>query len=453
MINNLSLAELIEPLEGSLSGTSVIFSAVSTDTRTLSGGELYVALRGEAFDGNEFVGEAQARGACAAIVSAEVVADIPLLRVADTTAALGQLGRLNRQLSQAKVLALTGSQGKTTVKEMTGAILEQNAQILLTRGNYNNAIGVPLTLMNLTKQHEFAVLELGANAPGEIAYSVSLVRPEVVLITNAAETHLEGFGDLDGVVRTKGEIIDGVAAAGTVILNADDPAFNEWKARAGNKRTVAFSLRADADHAQYRAAEIELAAEGSRFTLVTPLGSARISLPFPGGHNIANALAAAALSMEAGANLESVVTGLDGAKPPRGRLNVLRGRGGSILIDDSYNASPSSFRAAIDVLAEFSGYRIVVIGDMGELGPAAEQAHRDVGKYAAKHGIDGVWSVGPLSEQASRVFGPGGEHFATRAELVENCLARMDANTAILIKGSRSAGMDVVVSELKSEDN
>ncbi len=449
MIKSMTLSALNSVLKGQPSGPDVSFQRVSTDTRTLRAGDLYVALVGESFDGNEFTAQAFQKGACGAVVNEIVEGGKPQLRVADTTVALGEIARQNRLQSQARVIAVTGSQGKTTVKEMIGCILGVNHPVLVTRANFNNHVGVPLTLLELEAQHERAVIELGASGPGEIAYTVKMVMPQVAVITNAAATHIEGFGDLQGVVRTKGEIIDGLPADGVVILNADDANLQAWIDRAAGRRVMTFGMnQASAD---YFATGIRSAAgAGSVFTLHTPSGSISISIALLGLHNVVNALAAAAATMAAGCSLEEVSAGLERVKAVPGRMNILSGVGGAVLIDDSYNASPSSFHAAIDALAAYVGHRILVAGDMAELGSQSEAAHAEVGAYARAQGIDSLWSSGTLSALASQSFGSGGRHFDSQKELVEQALTVFRPGVIALVKGSRSAAMDKVVEQLKS---
>ena len=451
VIGSMSLSQISSVTGGEYRGEDVRFARVSTDTRTLQQDDLYVALRGENFDGNEFVSQAFDKGACAAVVSAALNLERPHVQVKDTTVALGEIARLNRQASRARVVAITGSQGKTTVKEMIAAILGVANKVLVTRGNLNNHIGVPLTLLALDASHECAVIELGASGLGEIAYTVRLAMPHVAVLTNAAATHIEGFGDLAGVVRTKGEIIDGLLDGGVAVLNADDVHFEQWRARAGDKVVLSFGLR---DAADYRASDIRLYESGSSvFTLHTPHGTAEIQLALAGSHNVRNALAAAAAAMAAGASLDQVRQGLAQVAPVPGRLNWLTGRSGVRLIDDSYNASPASFRAAIDVLAALPGHRVLIVGDMGELGEQSESAHAELGQYAREKGVDALWATGVYSALAARSFGPDGRHFATQDALIAEARQTLGKNDVVLVKGSRSAAMDRVIAQLKQGES
>jgi len=447
MIGTLSLGALQDVLPASRHGADVSFSRVSTDTRTLQAGDLYVALRGASFDGNDFVAQAFEKGACAAVVSAEQAVQPPCLLVADTTVALAELALLNRQRSTARVVAITGSQGKTTVKEMIGQILSVSHRTLVTRGNLNNHIGAPLTLLELDESHECAVIELGASGLGEIAWTVRLARPQVSVLTNAAATHLEGFGSLAGVVQTKGEIIDGLPVDGTAVLNADDPHFGIWRTRAGSRRVLSFGLHADA--LDFHASAINTDGRaGTQFTLHTPVGDCRITLHLLGLHNVSNALAASAASIAAGASLDDVRAGLAAVRAVAGRLCLREAANGAVLVDDTYNASPASFRAAIDVLTGLPGRHIVIMGDMGELGSDAESGHRFVGDHARESGVAALWVTGPLSRHAVTGFGDAALHFASLDELIVHALGNTDASCSILIKGSRSAGMERAVEKL-----
>jgi UDP-N-acetylmuramoyl-tripeptide--D-alanyl-D-alanine ligase len=450
VITSISLQQLQSVVGGTLHGNAN-FSSVSTDTRSLRAGDLFVALQGPNFDGNLFVAQARSQGACAALVSAEVTAELPTLRVADTRVALGQLGAWNRAQSKAKVVALTGSQGKTTVKEMTAAILARRGKVLFTQGNLNNDIGAPLTLLQINAEHDFAVIELGANHKGEISYTTKLTRPDIALINNVAATHVEGFGSLQGVAEGKAELWQGLDAHGTAVVNLDDA--NVVARAPAGVRQVGISATGSAA-ASYRVSSVHTdGLAGSRFTLHTPVGNQDVEINVPGLHNVANALAATALAMEAGASLQDVVHGLGVAHAAKGRLNVRKGRNGAVIIDDSYNASPSSFGAAIDVLANLSGIRVVVAGDMAELGADQDLAHRALGEYAASKGIEHFFGTGVLTAHAVTAFGSKGVHMTDRELLTLRLLELLAPNVSVLVKGSRSAGMERVVKQLtESED-
>lgn len=443
------LSSIADRLGGELHGEDLEFLAVSIDTRTLQPGDLYLAIQGDRFDGNDFVKDAGEQGACAAIVSRLAKTDIPQVVIGDTSAALGQIAMMNRLASDARLIAITGSQGKTTVKEMTGSILGRVGPTLVTRGNLNNAIGVPLTLLRLRDEHEFGVIEMGANHGGEIAYSVGLVKPDVALITNAARAHIEGFGSLQGVALAKGEIIDGLGPDGTMVLNGDDHFFESWKARAVGRKVVSFSTKND--RADYFADQVQRGQDGRlSFRLVADGINETVTLALLGRHNISNALAAAALAIESGAGVSHVQEGLQCIEPVKGRLSPVDNVLGGTVIDDSYNASPDSFRAAIDVLAEFEGHRILLAGDMAELGSSTDSAHTELGAYAREAGIEELWTVGEYVRQSARAFGSGARHFGDRESAANHCLEAVKPGVTLLVKGSRSAGLDEVIATFAS---
>ena len=450
LIGNMTLSLLAQELGGELLGEDLMFSNISTDTRSLESGDLYLALVGENFDGNNFIDEAARAGASSALISRQLASRLPTLKVTDTHAALGKIANMNRRRSHAKVIALTGSQGKTTVKEMIASILNNSADCLATEANLNNTIGVPLTLLKIEEQHQYAVIEMGANGAGEIAFSASATEPDIALITCASPAHIEGFGSLQGIVIAKGEIIDALKSDGTMVLNADDSFVEDWSARAGEKRTVRFSCENAAGGAQYFASQIVEIDDGtSNFDLHTPKGEQALSIRFLGKHNVLNAVAASAVAMEAGASLTDVAEGLAKLNPVPGRLSRLSGVNGCRLIDDSYNASPGSFSAAIDVLSKLSGQKVLVMGDMNELGEEADSAHRNIGEYAAGGGLDALWTIGEKSKLAIDAYGGEGRHFESKEELIEALLDIANSDLTILIKGSRGTKMNEVVTALK----
>lgn len=452
MIGSMQLSGLARKLDGKLIGADVAFENLSTDTRSINPGDAFLALVGERFDGNEFVAAAQKQGATAAIVSAALDLDLPRIQVADTHAALGQIARENRRRSSARLIALTGSQGKTSVKEMLAQILAVNARTLATNANLNNTIGVPLTLLRINQEHQYAVIEMGANQKGEIAFSVNAAEPDIAMITNASAAHVEGFGSLQGIVEAKGEILDGLDGQGTAILNADDANVQQWITRAANNHVVLFSYDNRKGDASYYARQVAIGDQGRvSFQLETPLGSKHIELKLLGKHNVANAVAAAAAALEAGASLSDVQTGLAACMPVQGRMNPLSGILGSDLIDDTYNASPNSFFAAIDVLATFKKHRILVTGEMRELGSESAEAHFAVGNYARESGIEELWSVGSACQDSVKAFGSAGRLFNSQEELIKACEAKASSQVAFLVKGSRGARMDIVVDALREK--
>ena len=453
MLKALRLSELLAVLDARLVGADAAFTAVSTDSRKIEPGQLFIALTGPNFDGHDYLAAVAAKGAVAALVEREVSGvELPQLLVADARVALGQLGALNRQAYQGPLAAVTGSSGKTTVKEMLASILRAGlgGPVLATRGNLNNDLGAPLTLLELAPQHVAAVIELGANHVGEIAYTVGLTQPQVAIITNAGIAHVGEFGGPDKIVEAKGEILEGLSASGTAILNLDDKAFTAWQQRNGSRGVLSFALRNSA--ADFYTSELARDARGCvAFTLQSPAGSARIQLNLLGEHNVANALAAAAAAHALNVPLVGIQAGLESLQPVKGRAVAQLATSGARVIDDTYNANPISMCAAVDILAGFSGRTVLVLGDMGELGEWAEQGHRDVGAYAAGK-VDTLYAVGPLMAHAVAAFGPQGHHFADQASLIAAVLHE-SAGSSILIKGSRSAAMENVVAALCGKDH
>jgi UDP-N-acetylmuramoyl-tripeptide--D-alanyl-D-alanine ligase len=446
MIEPMSLSAIAKHLNGKVVASDAVFSRVSTDSRRIASGDLFIALTGPRFDGHDYLNDVASKGAVAALVEREIPgASIPLLLVADCRRALGQLGALNRQRYIGRVAAVTGSSGKTTVKEMLASILRCLGPVHATRGNLNNELGVPLTLLELAPAHRAAVIELGASGLGEIAYTVSLALPEVAILTNAGTAHVGEFGGPQNIVQAKGEIIEGLTASGTAILNRDDVAFDVWRQRANGRRIVSFGVTADAD---FRAVKLDRDARGCvGFQLLGPQGEIFVQLNLLGEHNVSNALAAAAAAHVLGVPLSEISAGLEALQPVQGRAVARMTGAGLRVIDDSYNANPASVCAAIDILAGFSGRRILALGDMGELGDWAEQAHRDVGNYAAGK-VDALYAVGPLTAHAVDALGNKARHFPDQASLIAAIAQEHGSNTTILIKGSRSAAMENVVASL-----
>ncbi|HKS33046.1 MAG TPA: UDP-N-acetylmuramoyl-tripeptide--D-alanyl-D-alanine ligase [Enterobacteriaceae bacterium] len=443
-----ALSQLAAVLSGELSGADLHVDAVTTDTRKVTPGCLFVALKGERFDAHDFVQQAKEGGAAALLVSRRLDIDLPQLVVKDTRLAFGELAAWVRQQMPARVVALTGSSGKTSVKEMTAAILSECGNTLYTAGNLNNDIGVPMTLLRLTDEHQYAVIELGANHQGEIAWTVGLTRPEAALVNNLAAAHLEGFGSLAGVAKAKGEIFAGLPLNGVAILNADNNDWLNWQNTIGERKTWRFSP--NAANSDFTATNIHVTSHGTEFTLQTPTGNVDVLLPLPGRHNIANALAATALAMAVGAPLSAVKTGLASLQAVPGRLFPIQLGTNQLLLDDSYNANVGSMTAAAQVLSEMPGYRVMVVGDMAELGDESDACHVQVGEAAKAAGIDRVLSVGKISHLISDTSDVG-EHFADKASLVKRLKALIDEQQiiTILVKGSRSAAMEEVVHALQ----
>jgi UDP-N-acetylmuramoyl-tripeptide--D-alanyl-D-alanine ligase len=445
-----SLSHTAELLNGRHLGADVLFSTVSTDSRSLVTGDLFVALQGPNFDGHAFLDQVQAQGAVGAMVSREVESDLPRLQVADTRIGLGELAAHWRQASSARLVAVTGSNGKTTVKEMIAAILERKGPTLATRGNLNNDIGVPLTLLRL-QEERYAVVEMGANKAGEIDYLSRIARPDVALLNNAGTAHLEGFGTPEGVARAKAEIINGLSQGGTFVFNADDSWAGLWRELAAGRvvRTFGMDSQADVSCALDRVeTRWDEAGFFSRFSVVTPEGEIEIDLRLAGRHNLMNALAAITAAQLMGAGVEDIREGLAAMEPVPGRLQPRIGIGGVRLIDDSYNANPDSVAAAIGVLATAPGRRFLVLGDLAELGPEAERLHESLGQQARKAGIEQLYCTGDSCRAAVRGFGEAGRHFTDQQALTDALRETLEPEDCVLIKGSRSARMERVAAAL-----
>lgn len=447
MLKALTLSALTNALEARLIGADVSFDGVSIDSRAIQPGQLFIALTGPRFDGHDYLNDVAGKGAVAALVEREVAdSALPQLLVKDTRQALGQLGALNRAAFTQPVAAVTGSSGKTTVKEMLASILRTRGPVLATRGNLNNDLGVPLTLIELAPEHTSAVIELGASRLGEIAYTVGLTKPHVAILNNAGTAHVGEFGGPEKIVEAKGEIIEGLAADGIAVLNLDDKAFGIWKTRAADRQVLTFAL--SNTEANFHASDLATDARGCpAFNLHTPEGSERVQLNLLGTHNVANALAAAAAAHALGVSLFGIATGLGAVQPVKGRTVAQLAKNGMRVIDDTYNANPTSMCAAVDILAGFSGRTVLVLGDIGELGDWAEQGHRDVGEYA-RGKVSALYAVGPNMVHAVNAFGEQAQHFGNQAELIQALAAEQDTNTTILIKGSRSAAMENIVAAL-----
>ncbi len=445
-----SLAAVADEVQGRLVGADTEFNAVTIDSRQSVSGALFVAIRGERFDGNDFIAEVHEKGAAGALVSRVAQLPLPQVEVDDTRRALGAMARAWRGNFPLPVVAVTGSAGKTTVKELIASILRVNREVCVTRSNLNNDIGLPLTLMRIRPEHEVIVVELGANHAGEIDYLSGLAQPTVGVITNAGAAHLEGFGSVAGVAAAKGELLDHLPRSGTAVLNADDPFCADWRLRSRADRVLTFGLGADAD---CRAVgEPVLGGDGSKFTMRLPNDERlAIELPLIGLQNVANALAAAAAAHAAGASGAEIRAGLAGGSQVPGRMTVLRGKGGATVVDDSYNANPSSARAALDWLGARGGTRVFVLGDMAELGAEAQALHRQTGAYARGR-CDALIGIGPLAAHAAEAFGPQGETFADLESARRALEPRLAAELTILIKGSRVMGLDRLVAAFADAD-
>ena len=446
------LSDIVPATGGRLLGVDREISGVSTDTRSVAAGQLFVALRGERFDAHDFLDQAVASGAAALLVSdaARVPAGATALVVDDTRIALGKLAHAWRNRFALPVIAVTGSNGKTTTKEMIAAILKARFgdAVLATRGNLNNDIGLPLTLLGLNADHRAAVIEMGMNHPGEIAYLTALGAPTVAVVTNAQRAHLEGMGDLDEVAREKGTIFDGLTTGGVAVVSADDRYAALWRRMAGTHAVRSFGIEQPADVQ----AVVHQQGLETRLDLTAAEGSAAIRIAVPGRHNARNAVAAAAACLAAGVPLASVVAGLEGFNGIKGRLQRRQGIAGAVVLDDTYNANPDSVRAGIDVLAATIGHKVLVLGDMGEIGEASGQYHDEIGGYAKSQGIDRLFAIGDASQQAVRNFGEGARHFCNIDKLIAAVNKELGPETTVLVKGSRFMKMERVADAIAPEE-
>jgi len=453
-----TLAEAAARIGGRVAGADVRFDAVGHDSRGDCTRQLFVALRGARFDAHGFVVQARRQGAAAALVDHRVDADIPQLIVDDTRLGLGRLAAAWRQRVEGRVIAVTGSNGKTTCKEMIAAVLGQVGSVHATSGNLNNDIGLPLTLL-AARDQDFLVLEMGANHPGEIADLTAIGRPDIAVITNAGQAHLEGFGSLEGVARAKGEIAQGLPADGTFIIPSDAPWTDLWRDLAAGRRVLTCGLDAGSD---VRAAVDGIRGiwdqDGFRTDFKVRVANSgqnpdlNLTLSLAGTHNIRNALVAVAVATRLGVGPEAIRAGLAGLKPVPGRLCPRQCPGGLRLIDDSYNANPDSVRAAIEVLMGLPGRHWLVLGDLAELGPDTEALHRDLGSIARAAGVEVLYTVGILSTRAAEAFGPGGQHFPDQASLISALREHLGSHNLVLVKGSRAAAMERVADALCAEE-
>ncbi len=438
-----TLTEIASGLNATLSGTDIKFTSCSIDTRQLQPEAIYIALVGENFDGHDFIQQAKAKGAVAAIVSREIKVDLPTLQVADTRNALGNLAKLWRQRFYLPVIAITGSNGKTTTKEMLKAILTQKfTPILATKGNLNNEIGVPLTLFNLKQEHRCAVVEMGANHMGEIANLTKIVQPTCAVITQCAPAHLEGFGTVAGVAKAKGEIFANLPNTGIAIINNDDIYAKLWHDLAASRQVITYGLNTQAD-------VMAINLQGSNFTLQTPIGNIAIELPLPGQHNVMNALGATACALTCDCSLQTIQQGLQAMQPVAGRLQIIPGKQGITLINDTYNANPASLNAALQVLKNTPTPHWLALGDMGELGTNSLEFHRQAGQLAKELGVERLWAIGNISKHAVTGFGTGGNHFINHDSLVQAIFEQLPSSATLLIKGSRTMQMEKIVQALQ----
>ncbi|HZV99649.1 MAG TPA: UDP-N-acetylmuramoyl-tripeptide--D-alanyl-D-alanine ligase [Methylophilaceae bacterium] len=445
------LSEAAVALQGQLRGQDAEFRGVSTDSRSVQPGDLFVALRGERFDGHAYVEECLNKGAAAVMVDENASALTPALQVTDTRLGLGQLAAYWRSKFDIPFAAITGSNGKTTVKEMLASILRTAAGkdelVLSTQGNLNNDIGLPQTLLRLNHEHRFAVVEMGMNHEGEISYLTRLAKPTVALVNNATLAHLGGLGSVEAIARAKGEIFEGLAESGTAIINADDAYANFWRKLTPSHVVMTFGLKNTADVST----AYKLGPDASELMLHTPQGNIEVQLPAAGLHNVSNALAATAAALSMNIPLPMIAQGLAAFGGVKGRLQRKPGFNDALVLDDTYNANPASMKAAIDVLAARGGTRLLVLGDMGELGADAAQLHAEIGRYARQAGIEGLYTLGDLSREMSKAFGSEARHYETPELLAVDLKVYMNTSTTVLVKGSRFMRMERVVGLIGAE--
>lgn len=442
------VSEAAKAINAKMIGADVTFDSVGADSRKITQGQLFVALKGENFDGHTFAKQAIEQGASVVLVANESTGAQPALLVKDTLLGLGQLASYWRQKFVIPVAAVTGSNGKTTVKEMLASILRaavnSSAEVLATEGNLNNHIGSPMTLLKLRAQHRYAVIEMGMNHTGEISYLTNLAKPTVAVIVNAGSAHIGELGSFEAIAKAKGEIFEGLTSDGVAVINADDVFASMWHGLVAQRKTITFGLKNKADVS----ATYELQASASKLAISTPQGAINVLLPAPGLHNVMNALAATATAIALNTPLEAIENGLQNYAGVKGRLQHLLGLNGALVIDDCYNANPMSMKAAIDVLMAQAGEKLLVLGDMGELGEDAAALHAEIGAYAKQAGVNQLFALGTLSQEMTKAFGAGSQHYETPEALVADLLKAMKPNVTVLVKGSRFMAMERVVNKI-----
>ena len=436
----LLLSDLAGVLDCPMPAVDVAVEAIVTDSRKVHYGTLFAALPGNNVDGHDFAESALKLGATAMLVSRPLNLDIPQLVVDDVLLALGKLAAMLRSRIDPKVVGITGSNGKTTVKEMVASILALEADVLATSGNYNNELGVPLSLFGLEPRHRYAVLEMGASKSGDIAYLAGIAKPDLGLITNIGPAHLHGFGSEEGVARAKGEIFAALPAAGWAIINADEPWSDLWAGMSTAGHSLTFGSQPGSD--------VQLVENNGRSRIVTPDGEFELRLALPGRHNLLNATAAAAVALALDIDLSKIQQGLESVKPVPGRLNLLRTKAGWTILDDTYNANPASLYSALQVLSGMQGTPWLVLGDMKELGKGSRKMHWEVGEAAKAMGVGQLFATGEMSAYTAEAFGEGAEHFEDRDELAAELCSRLRPGVICLVKGSRSMGMEAIVEAL-----
>jgi UDP-N-acetylmuramoyl-tripeptide--D-alanyl-D-alanine ligase len=440
-------SQLADLVSGKLHGTDVEFQGFSTDSRHIKPGQLYIARIGEALDGHQFLADVHKKGATAALVQTKQNIDIPQIVVPNTDKAFATWAAWHRsQFPDIKVIAVTGSCGKTTTKQMMSAIFSKAGPTLAAEGSFNNHVGVPMTLLGLTAAHRYAVIEMGANHPHEISPLTHMAKPDVAMITIVAPVHTEGFGDVDTIAKTKAEIFEGLDKNGVAIVNHDDHYYDFWKQLLKNQPTLSFSTHDN--KADIFASDIKLEYGCAAFLLNTPKGTIQIQLPILGRHNVINALAAASAAIALNIPLDLIAQGLAHMQPAKHRLHVCKGINGATIIDDAYNANPLAVKAALDILADYPGEKVWVFFDMKELGALAHEEHAAVGRKARENGVARIFALGEHAKITVDAFGDGAEHFVNKADLINALKPHLHKNMTILIKGSRSGALEEVVKAL-----
>lgn len=444
------LSEIAQVVGGRMQGTDVLCESIGSDSRNIVKNQLFVAIKGERFDGNMFAEEAIKQGAAAVLISNQHTSVSPAVEVTDTKLAMGQLAKYWRGKFDIPLIGVTGSNGKTTVKEMIAAILiVARGSVLATKGNLNNDIGMPLTLLKIRKEHSVAVIEMGMNHEGEIRYLTNIAQPNIALINNAGTAHIGELGSREAIARAKGEIFEGLVEGGIAIINADNDFADYWKSLNKNRKMITFGLNNQADIS----ATYEVKGNLTQLNLTTPAGSKAIKLSVLGVHNIQNALAASAACFALGVSNEDIAKGLAVFGAVEGRLNWLPTASGAVIIDDTYNANPDSMKAAIDVLASQATKKIFVMGDMAELGEDAPNMHAEIGAYAKQKSITNLLAFGALSMHAVKAFGENSQHYTQLETLVKSLKHLLDKNTTVLVKGSRFMQMEQVVNQVLEQNN
>lgn len=449
IIMHMYLSDITKHLNGRLIGEDLAVSSFSINTRTLKNNDLFIAIKGQNFDAHNFVENAQRAGAGAVIVEYKMPYHLPQIIVKDSHLALAELSAIWKQQADVKTIAITGSNGKTTVKEMIAAILATNATVLSTKGNLNNDIGVPLTLLDLQQEHQFAVVEMGANHAGEIKYSSQFAKPDVAVITNIGSAHIEGFGSLEATAQAKAEIFQSLGTDGIAIVNKDDPFYPVWIDQLGKQKTISFGVDASANvRAQNISSILKNNAFVTQFKLITANDEIIIQLKLAGQHNVSNALAAAASCLSLGIHLKQIKQGLESLLPVTGRLQPLMGELGTLIIDDTYNANPSSLAVALTVLTQCKGEPWVIFGALAEMGRDSKKIHHDMGVLIKSMGITRLFAIGEDAHLSCQAFAEGAEFFSSQQQLIDRLKQQLTGNEVLLVKGSRAQKMENIVAAL-----